>query len=389
MNYLIRSSLFKKGLQIALSLILGVALLGSNAAYAWGPCVDPTGAGHCFTSIQAAVDAANDDDQIIIRPGTYVEQVTIAGKNLSLIGRRGAIVRAPESMEDTLTPIIGYEGRPIILVAEAQVTLRDLVIDGANSAANNPFLYGIFFIDSGGVIRGNVVKNIGFDTPTVVYDNDGNALYQGEGIVVVNFGETPRAVTVAENYVANYNSSGITIWAETIPDDPTPTSLTAQVVNNTVVGSGLNDAIGQWGIFFGAYGPEGFVAEMTGTLKNNRIHDLMTVNQYPSPGVGIATKDTSNTEFSGNVIENVDIGLNVSGTNTQIIGNRFKKASNGILLLVDFPGYGNPLGTTLEDNRFDNVYADLMTTAPGIFEAAAKTMSEGAPQPAQPKRLPR
>src|SRR5512134_3048521 len=106
MNFAIVSSPLKKGLQVALSLLLGVALLGSNAAYAFGGlCVHPTGAGNCFTSIQEAVDAANDDDQILIRSGKYVEQVTIVGKSLTLVGRRGAVIQAPEAMEDTLTPI--------------------------------------------------------------------------------------------------------------------------------------------------------------------------------------------------------------------------------------------------------------------------------------------
>jgi hypothetical protein len=160
-----------------------------------------------------------------------------------------------------------------------------------------------------------------------------------------------------------------------------------QVVNNTVTGSGPNDVLGQWGIFFGAYGPEESMAQITGTLKNNWIRDLITVDQYPSPGIGIATKDTLNTELSGNAIENVDVGLSISGTNTQVLENRLRKVSNGILLLVDFPGYGNALGAALEDNRFDNVYLDLMTTMPGMFEATAMSARESVPE--QPKRLPR
>ncbi|HSB03249.1 MAG TPA: hypothetical protein VLE49_21545, partial [Anaerolineales bacterium] len=320
MKHLIYSSPFKKALQIALSLVLGVTLLGSSAAYASGLCVHPTGAGHCFTSIQAAVDAANDGDQIIIRPGKYVEQVTIVGKNLTLIGRRGAIVQAPEVMEDTLSPVAGYEARPIILVAEAAVTVRDLVIDGADSAASNPFIFGIAFINADGVIRSNVVKNIGFGTPTLPEDGS----YQGEGIVVVNFGATPRTVTIAENYVADYNASGITIFAQGMPEDPTLGSLTVNVVNNTVIGSGPNDVLSQWGVFFGGY--EG--AQMAGSLKGNRIRDLITIDQYPAPGIGITTKDMTGVEISGNVIENVDMGLNVSGMGTQVLQNRFKRVSN-------------------------------------------------------------
>ncbi len=375
MNHLILSSPFKKGIQIFLSLVLGIAALGSGVAHASGSCVNPTGAGHCFTSIQAAVDAANDGDQITIRPGKYIEQVTIVGKNLTLVGRQNAVIKAPDAMEDTLSPIAGVEARPIILVAEAEVTIRDLIIDGANSAANNPFLEGIAFINADGAIRGNVVKNIGFGAPTL--PDDGS--YQGEAIVVVNFGPTPRTVTIAENYVANYNSSGITIFAQATPEDPTLGNLTVHVLNNTVVGSGPNNVLGQWGVFFGGYES----AQITGSLKGNRIRDLITVDQYPSPGVGIATKDTTNVEIANNIVENVDMGFSVSGMGTQVVENRFKKVSTGILLFVDFPGYGNAVGAILEDNRFENVYMDVMTGPAMMLAASAKTES------AQPKRLPR
>lgn len=386
MNFAIVSSPLKKGLQVALSLLLGVALLGSNAAYAFGGlCVHPTGAGNCFTSIQEAVDAANDGDQILIRSGKYVEQVTIVGKSLTLVGRRGAVIQAPEAMEDTLTPIYGYEGRPIIVVAEADVTIRDLVVDGMNSAANNPFLFGIAYINAGGVIHSNVVKNIGFGEPTLVFDEEGWPSYQGEAIYVIHFGEEPRTLTIQENFVANYNSSGITIFAETVPDDPTPANLTANVVRNTIIGSGSNDVLGQWGVFFGAYN----FAEITGTLKGNVIRDLITVDQYPSPGVGIATKDTLNVEISHNHIENVNMGLSVSGLGTQVLENRFKKADNGVLLFVEFPDYGSAIGTVLEDNRFDNVYMDIMTGPGMMSEAAAEIMSETDSGHVQPRRLPR
>src|SRR5687767_3085980 len=120
---------------VLLGLILIVLLvLGSNVAYAANLCVHPAGAGRCFTSIQAAVEAANNGDRIIIRAGEYVEQVSIIGKDLILVGRAGAVIQAPAEMEDTLSPLFGFPGRPLILVAEAEVNVRNLTIDGLNSA---------------------------------------------------------------------------------------------------------------------------------------------------------------------------------------------------------------------------------------------------------------
>ena len=82
----------KQFLKLSLILIV-IAGLGNSVAYAASLCVHPASAGRCFTSIQAAVDAANSGDQILIRAGTYVEQVTISGKDLTLQGRPGAISR--------------------------------------------------------------------------------------------------------------------------------------------------------------------------------------------------------------------------------------------------------------------------------------------------------
>jgi len=403
MNHFIISSPFRRGLQIALILLLVAAAFGSSVAYASGLCVHPTGAGHCFTSIQAAVDAADNGDRIIIRAGRYVEQVTILGKDLSLIGRPGVLVQAPADMEDTLSLVAGVEGRPIILVADAEVTIRDLTIDGANSAENNPFLEGIVFINAGGAIQGNLVKDIGFGEPTLPIIND-EPSYQGEGMLVVNFGVTPRTVTIAENRVVNYNSGGLTIFAQAIPEDPTLGSLTVHVVNNTITGLGLNNVIAQWGVFFGGYES----AEMTGTLKGNRIRDQITTADYPLPGVGIATLSTSSVEISQNVIENVNIGLTahralgasimrnyiagpkrdaigfagllVSGSDTQVVRNWFKKLETGVLLLIDDPEFGgSALNTALNENRFENVTVDVMTS-PG---APVMAMARAAETPSQ------
>ena len=382
MNYGILSKLFKKGVQLLLIVLLGVAVLGNSVAYAAGPCVHPKGAGRCFTSIQSAVDAANSGDRITIRAGKYVEQVTILGKDLTLVGSSDVVVQAPVNMQDTLSLVAGVEGRPIILVAEANVTIQDLVIDGANSAESNPFLFGIVYINADGVISNNLVKNIGFGTPTLPIINE-QPSYQGEGMLVVNFGATPRTVTIEENRIVNYNSSGITIFAQGFPEDPTLGSLTAHVLDNTVVGSGENEVLGQWGIFYGGYEN----AQITGSLKGNRIRDLLTVNLYPTPGIGIATRLTTNVEIANNVLEHVNMGLTLSGWYTQVLENRFEKSDTGILLFAEDADFGSAIGAMLDGNKFEHVALDMMTGPGGMFGAAAKTAV--AEELAQPQRLPR
>jgi hypothetical protein len=419
MNYVVLSNLFKKGVQLLLIVLLGVAILGSSVAYAAGPCVHPKGAGRCFTSIQAAVDAADSGDRITIRAGKYVEQVTILGKDLTLVGRSDVVLQAPDNMQDTLSLVAGVEGRPIILVAEAEVSLRGLTIDGANSAENNPFLSGIVFINSGGDIRDNIVKDVGFGQPTLPII-DGQPSYQGQGMLVVNFGATPRTVTIEHNRIFNYNNSGITIFAEAYWENPALANLTVNVVDNTIIGAGPTEAIDQWGLFFGGYNFAEPQYSITGTIRKNRIQDTFTVGAYPIPGVGIATYNTFNVEMADNVIENANIplaahqafgaqiannhftgpgrdvfgstGIILSGSDDRLTENRFGKLETGIMLLVEDPMFGSALDTTLSENRFEHVGADVMTGPGASFTMmaarAVETPSSWDRQRVFPQRLP-
>jgi hypothetical protein len=392
----------KIGRLVLVILVLAIiTALASNVVHAAGLCVHPEGAGRCFTSIQSAVDAANDGDRITIRPGTYREQITILGKSLTLIGQSGAVIQAPADMEDTLSSIGGVEGRPIILVTGAEVTIRDLTIDGANSAEDNPFLQGITFINAGGVIHHNLIKDVGFGGPRLPINENGEPLYQGEGILVVNFEATSRTVSITENRIINYNNSGITVFAEADPSNPTVANLTAHVVDNTIIGWGPNDVLDQWGIFFGGFNFADPQFSITGTLRGNRIRDQITLAPHPLPGVGIATINTYNVEMANNVIENTNIslaanqafsarildnqfvglqpevagsiGLLLSGSDTQVIRNRFKNLELGILLHVEDSNFGSAVNTAMDENRFENVTVDVLTGPGASMTGAART----------------
>jgi hypothetical protein len=393
----------KQIMVLALILVI-LAGLGNSVAYAASLCVHPTGAGRCFTSIQAAVDSASSGDQIIIRAGTYVEQVTISGKDLTLVGRPGALIQAPAEMQDTLSPVFGFPGRPVLLVNDAEVTVRDLIIDGANSAEGNPFLQGIVFLNAGGVIRGNVVKNIGFGEPRLPLDENGFPVYQGDGIVVINFLGTPRAVAIMDNQVLNFNNNGILVDAEADFNNPAAANLSVQVMNNTVVGSGQNGVIDQWGVFIGGFGFADPSFSITGTIRGNRIRDIVTVGDYPLPSVGIVMFNPYHLEVTQNTIDNVNVGfvanqvvsaqihhnvvvgpgpdafgssgLMISGMDSYVTKNRFRKLDAGVLLSVDDPQLGSAVNIVLDDNNFDQVAADMMTS-PGAPMALAATDAKG------------
>jgi len=405
MNYLKISKPIKTGMQFALVLMIAMAAMGTSMAQASGSCVHPTGAWGCFKSVQAAVDAADSGDWISIRAGKYVEQVSIIGKDLTLIGKPGAVIQAPVNMEDTLSPFAGTEARPIILVNDADVTIRSLVIDGANSGTTNFALQGITFINANGTIQGNVIKNTGFGTPTLPIVN-GEPSYQGEGVVVVNFAPTPKTVNVIGNWISNYNTVGLTVFAEADPNDPTFQNLTVNVIGNTIIGSGPTDVIDQWGMFFGGYNFADPQYSITGTIKGNRIKNQVSVAPYPLPGIGILTLNTSNVEISGNVIENTGVGLIanqasgaqivrnqitgptqdptgssgllLSGNGSYVYSNRFKNLELGILLFTEDPDFGTAYNTALDDNRFDRVALDAMTVQ-GLFSTTSTADAKTKP----------
>ncbi len=393
----------RKQLIILAVILIIVAGLGNNVAYAASLCVHPAGAGRCFTSIQAAVDAANSGDQILIRAGKYVEQVVISGKDLTLVGRPGAVIQAPAEMQDTLSPVFGFPGRPLLLVTDAEVTVRDLTIDGANSAESNPFLQGIVFLNAGGVIRGNIVKDIGFGEPRLPLDENGFPVYQGDGIVVINFLGTPRSVTVTENRVLNFNNNGILLDAEADFNDPTIANLTVQVTNNTIVGSGQNGVIDQWGVFIGGFGFADPSSSITGTISGNRIQNLVTVGDHPLPSVGVVMFNPYNLEVAHNTVENVNVGfvanqvvgaqiahnqivgpgpevfgssgVLISGMDSQVVKNRFRKLDTGIVLFVEDPQLGSAVNTVMDDNHFDGVTIDVMSS-PGAPVAVTLAAAE-------------
>src|SRR4051812_40020617 len=78
----------------AIGLTLVLALLGvpPRTTQAAPLCVNTTGAGGCFTSIQAAVTAAASGDIITVAAGLYTEAVTIpSGKTLTLRGAQAGV----------------------------------------------------------------------------------------------------------------------------------------------------------------------------------------------------------------------------------------------------------------------------------------------------------
>jgi hypothetical protein len=191
-------------------------------------------------------------------------------------------------------------------------------------------------------------------------------------------------------------------------------NLTVHVTDNTVIGSGPTEAIDQWGIFFGGFGFADPQSSITGTINDNELRDLVTVGSHPLPSIGIVTFNPVNLEVKDNAIENVNIGLAanqvvgaqiahneitgpgpdvfgssgllISGSDSSVFENRFKRLDSGILLFVEDLEFGSALNTFMDENRFERVGMDIMTS-PGAQMAMMAASSRTA-SPSMWSKLP-
>jgi nitrous oxidase accessory protein NosD len=269
------------------------------------------------SSIQSAVNAGADGDTIRIAPGTYQESVLIVGKSLTLIGAPGAVIQAP----------VGMAQSAVVLVFGADVTLQDLVIDGANARSPKDFGFGfqgVFYINAGGSVSGCEVKNV------VGPSGKLTEVFDGFGLLVANFDRAPRTLWIVGNNVHDFNGGGIMM-----PED-FGAGLTVHIRDNTVTGAGRTDVTGQQGIVAGG---------ATGDILRNRITGLLTTNPFES-GIGIFSAVSTDVTIDGNILTDVQLGIiPIAVTDLSVVNNTIRRSlsadpndpdfvgSNGMLLI--------------------------------------------------------
>jgi len=202
-----------------------------------------------FTSIQNAINAANDGSVIRVCPGTYREQLSI-NKSLSIEGDNGAIVLPGSMVANTA----GSSGSPLaaaILVKDAaNVEIEGLIVDTANNGITecSPDLIGILYQNSSGRIEHNAVRNTKLSVSL-------NGCQSGDAIVVQSLGGGTSKVSIDDNSIHDYQKNGIT-------GNESGTEIT--ITKNVVTGLGPTTGAAQNGIQVG-FGAKGGVSRNTVT----------------------------------------------------------------------------------------------------------------------------
>lgn len=266
-----------------------------------------------YTTIQAAVNAAQPGDVIRVCPGTYPEQVTIT-MALTLRADNGVVVNP--STTQTVTDVAGTEAIAFVFAVQgANVDIEGFIVDGSNNGLTecSPRLVGILYQNATGHIRHNAVRHMNLGTsPTV------NGCQSGNGIEVESASGSSSSVTVNDNSIWDYQKNGIT-------GNESGTEITAD--GNAVTGIGPTTGAAQNGIQIG-FGAGG-------TLTNNTIADNVW-STCTSPtvctanGTGILIFQSDGVIVRNNSLVTNQVGIYVGGDNSRIAANTI---SNSVTLI--------------------------------------------------------
>ena len=182
-----------------------------------------------FSTIQAAVDAAADGDNIEVAAGTYEETVEIIDKVLTLTGQPGAIIKSP-----VLIPArTGTSWKAIVFVHHSNATIDGFTIDGAGRGNLNSRFLGVQFFEADGVLKNSTVTNVTW-TPF-------NGAQEGIGFYAYNAVAPARSVSLLDNTFVNNQKGDVNIYGS---------PLNVIIEGNTFTGHGNTSILAQNGVSF-------------------------------------------------------------------------------------------------------------------------------------------
>jgi Ca2+-binding RTX toxin-like protein len=274
-----------------------------------------------FTTIQAAVDAADDGYRISVGSGTYVEQVVVNDiDNLTIEAAPGASVtiQAPLTLVATGEHAATHQGGADVFavltaIDSLNLTIDGIDIDGAGNGTSIPVtdndFAGVFFRNSSGELTDVDITGIRDPYPggTTVDGFPITAPYQrGTGVVVDN--DTLLSFTMTGGSIEDFQKNAGRFWEADL-----------DISGVTVTGGGAQTGPAQ----------NGFVVDSgTGSISGNTLTDIGYAGPVVTYSVVIYIRGATDLDVTNNVIT----GTNDATLDAKVLGIAYydiNSANNG------------------------------------------------------------
>ncbi len=227
--------------------------------------------------------------------GTYVEQVSIVSKDLTLQGAgETTIIKSPATLVDSY-PMGSVNPRSVVTAKNGSVTIKNLAIDGDSKGAANPWLMGLSFYNADGGAEDIWVTG-------VRGESTGWAGNTGWGVNVIADEVTPHAVVLKRLHVVNFQKNGIKFITYGTESD-----LTVSLMDSTVTGDGVMVAsatsAGQNGIVCDQNKPG---TKLTCNISGNTVSQILYDNPTYAGTSILVTRALAT--VSGNTVTNSQTG---------------------------------------------------------------------------------
>lgn len=286
--------------------IAGIALACGSGA--WGrtwtvgkagtPCQNPD-----FSTIVAAIDAAQAGDTVEICPALYPEQLVIS-KPLTLTGVLQKGVNRVVIQPANVTPnALGFAAT-ISVEGTAGVTISNMVIDASHNqiTACTPALSGIHFHNASGVVDGATVS-------AQIQGHGCNALFPGNGSGIQIDSDwnsfAPFRVAVRNSSIHDYSRNGI------LATGSATAGIDVDLSNNSISGMGPAAGVNQFGIILA----NGVTGQVVGNVLTQRpCGDLGIDPCFDLRSEGVVLRSVgAGVLVSNNLITNTQAGVFVNG----------------------------------------------------------------------------
>jgi hypothetical protein len=239
-------------------------------------CVNPGGTGGCFSSIQAAVNAAGNGDTISVAPGIYAEDVVIAGSATVPTTKAVTIAGAPGTILEG-----GGSRRVVEIAIGSALTLSGVTIQNGLAI---PSMYG--HTHGGGIHNHGqlTLTNSAIRNNAAPIDN-GGGIYNAAGASATLTNVTISGNTSGVRGGGVYNGGTMTLSNVTLGNNSAPTgggilnagtlTLRNTIVANSPAGGNCSGTLTSLG--------HNLSSDTTCTASFAQVGDLNNVNPLLGP----------------------------------------------------------------------------------------------------------